>query len=268
VIVERQDANAKAYHSDVTARSLLSGQVDSPDWARGLIKALEACTGMPGGHVWVEDRPAHNSYLFGGLGSPGNRQDPLKKQRPKKGREISFPPASWEIESAESYFDQRPPTRSTRNPFLTGDDAPATDFETQFEPTLGSDRSSPFPAPEMTRPSTVVGLPLPRSSSLGTAKPGRLTRSLSSVTSPFSKTHKRSLTQVPSPLSNPASEGSTPQNFRGSDSFQIPANQPAWMNFGAREPETIQPVALHREGITHAIALHDFKAVEVYLCAI
>ncbi|TFY73863.1 hypothetical protein EWM64_g10147, partial [Hericium alpestre] len=53
-IVERQDANALAYRSDISVRQLLSGSVDPPEWAQYLIRTIERCTGRPGAHVnWV-----------------------------------------------------------------------------------------------------------------------------------------------------------------------------------------------------------------------
>ncbi|TFY61570.1 hypothetical protein EVJ58_g4424 [Rhodofomes roseus] len=55
VIVERQDANAQAYHSNVSAKSLLSGAIPPPEWAMPLVRTLEACTGMPGGRPWIEE---------------------------------------------------------------------------------------------------------------------------------------------------------------------------------------------------------------------
>ena len=54
VIVERQDANAQAYRTDVTAKQLLSGAIPPPEWASSLVKTLESCTGMPGGRRWVQ----------------------------------------------------------------------------------------------------------------------------------------------------------------------------------------------------------------------
>ncbi len=73
VIGERQDANAQAYHSNVSAKMLLSGSVPPPEWALPLTKTLEACTGLPGNHKWVqesESRLSDDGYPFGGMESP------------------------------------------------------------------------------------------------------------------------------------------------------------------------------------------------------
>ncbi|GAA5979827.1 hypothetical protein JCM10908_003059 [Rhodotorula pacifica] len=60
VLVERSDANAKAYGSNVTATQLLSGSVDPPEWAYGLITTISnLATGsvaLPGGG-WGLDSP-------------------------------------------------------------------------------------------------------------------------------------------------------------------------------------------------------------------
>ncbi|KAL5535232.1 hypothetical protein ACEPAF_3326 [Sanghuangporus sanghuang] len=115
VIVERQDANSLAYRSDVTAKQLLSGSIDPPEWAQPLIKTLETCIGMPGGHKWVDDsmdsdglaRPVstNSGYAFGeGVASPGSELPPSLRR--KKGSSSSaFPPAHWGgRKSSGSYF--------------------------------------------------------------------------------------------------------------------------------------------------------------------
>lgn len=130
VIVERQDANAQAYHGDVSVKQLLSGAVPSPEWAQPLIKTLEACTGMPGNRPWIQDfRSQHNGqYAFDGTETPrddfgssrssaasspsyafgGDRPDSLSKIKKSKSRSSSFgfPPASWgKRKPAGSYFE-------------------------------------------------------------------------------------------------------------------------------------------------------------------
>ncbi|KAL5495570.1 hypothetical protein ACEPAI_1033 [Sanghuangporus weigelae] len=115
VIVERQDANSLAYRSDVTAKQLLSGSIDPPEWAQPLIKTLETCIGMPGGHKWVDDSMGsdglarsvsrNSGYAFGeGVASPGSELPPSLRR--KKGSFSSaFPPAHWGgRKSSGSYF--------------------------------------------------------------------------------------------------------------------------------------------------------------------
>ncbi|THH11770.1 hypothetical protein EW145_g431 [Phellinidium pouzarii] len=120
VIVERQDANALAYAFDVTVKQLLSGAIDPPDWAQPLLKALEACVGMPGGQKWIDDsadanvhsfngpRRINSGYAFGaggGVASPGSE---VPSSLRKKASSVSSPfsPAHWgRGKSGGSYFN-------------------------------------------------------------------------------------------------------------------------------------------------------------------
>ena len=43
-LVDRSDANSKAYHRSVTAKQILSGDVDPPNFAVGLIGTIERLT--------------------------------------------------------------------------------------------------------------------------------------------------------------------------------------------------------------------------------
>ncbi|KAL1943866.1 hypothetical protein VTO73DRAFT_3684 [Trametes versicolor] len=130
VIVERQDANAQAYRTDVSVKQLLSGAIPPPDWASPFIKTLEACTGMPGGRRWVQEFHPNRSedpYMFGSVESPGlNENGPssargspalsegspslngkLSKSKRTKSGSISFPPVSWgRKKSTGSYFSE------------------------------------------------------------------------------------------------------------------------------------------------------------------
>ena len=55
VIVERQDANRIAYGGNPTAKQILSGTFDPPEWADVLISELERCTSNQVAANWVED---------------------------------------------------------------------------------------------------------------------------------------------------------------------------------------------------------------------
>lgn len=59
VIAERSDANRIAYGANLTAKQLLTGQFDPPEWANVLIHELDKATGsqvsLPGGRQWIED---------------------------------------------------------------------------------------------------------------------------------------------------------------------------------------------------------------------
>ncbi|EIN13414.1 DUF500-domain-containing protein [Punctularia strigosozonata HHB-11173 SS5] len=154
-IVERQDANALAYRSDVTAKMLLSGAIPPPEWAQPLIKTLEACTGIPGNHRWVQDVTKNDTdYAFGGIGSPKNESPSFLR---KKGRTASgnFPPDTWgQRKNTGSYFaseespdmDFNPPANrggagfgANSSPFSQSNSLPSRladrtpDFETHFD---------------------------------------------------------------------------------------------------------------------------------------
>ncbi len=92
VIVERQDANCLAYQSDVSAKQLLSGAIEPPSWAALLIKTIEARTGIPGGHKWIQDAESSNTsrstYAFAGIPSPSSDSSKLRKR-------ASSSPFSW-----------------------------------------------------------------------------------------------------------------------------------------------------------------------------
>ncbi|KAH9835406.1 DUF500-domain-containing protein [Rhodofomes roseus] len=133
VIVERQDANAQAYHSNVSAKSLLSGAIPPPEWAMPLVRTLEACTGMPGGRPWIEEfRSQHETpYAFEGIQSPRNEHPtpldlgpdalsgasspqtefgvgsrPSAKMSRSRNSSFGFPPASWgKRKTSGAYFE-------------------------------------------------------------------------------------------------------------------------------------------------------------------
>lgn len=55
VLGERKDANKAAYGGEPTAKQILTGSFDPPNWAYTLIDELNRCTGMPGGQTWIDD---------------------------------------------------------------------------------------------------------------------------------------------------------------------------------------------------------------------
>lgn len=68
IIAERQDANRLAYGGNPTAKSILTGSFDPPEWAYVLIDALDRATGLPGGQTWVKDAPGQMGAM--GWSSP------------------------------------------------------------------------------------------------------------------------------------------------------------------------------------------------------
>ena len=136
MIVERQDANAQAYLSNVSAKQILSGVVTPPDWAQPLIRTLESCTSAPGGRKWVSDsRPSSDSqYAFGGIASPNAEvpQSLRKQQRKSSPNAGTFPPDSWGTPaSSGSYFD--PPTEEAVSGSAWDYDHPPPPFEANFD---------------------------------------------------------------------------------------------------------------------------------------
>lgn len=140
--MERQDANAIAYRSDVTARMILSGSVDAPEWAQPLIQTLEDCTGMPGGRKWVQELHGHHTgdYMFSGSGTPGSENGPStlkKKERPgylkgtTSSSQFDFRDRSPDRFSQVDNEYNRPASKYSSTKTKT---APtASYFETQFE---------------------------------------------------------------------------------------------------------------------------------------
>ena len=167
VVVERQDANAQAYRSNVTAKQLLSGAIEPPEWAKVLVRTLEACTGMPGNRQWVNElnRDRDEGYIFDSTESPRgeNGSAARSKKRPGMGSRNN---------SVSSYFDfseNNDPRHERRagmgerfgnsSGSLEGRprastyagrsrDDPTTDFETRFD----SDWNPDDDAPRSTRP--------------------------------------------------------------------------------------------------------------------
>jgi hypothetical protein len=132
VIVERQDANRLAYGGNPSAKQVLSGSFDPPDWAHVLIDEIEKCTGMPGGQRWVsgdEDgegggmgwsspRGERGGYVFGdGIGGAGST--PTKDKDKGSGRQRSG--SLFDKETPRPDSASRPGTSNRRassfNPF-------------------------------------------------------------------------------------------------------------------------------------------------------
>ncbi|VDB92355.1 unnamed protein product [Peniophora sp. CBMAI 1063] len=161
VIVERQDANALAYRSDVTVKQLLSGLVDVPDFAQNLVNTLKACTGMPGMRNWVDDSPAAigrppstspSAYAFSGISSAGPKTPSgsfMSRAKHKK-QSPSFPPLSWGSRKNDgSYFGSEGAAYSSTG--RTADDA-------SLDPYEGTNRST---TPLSTRRSVETKKPSP-----------------------------------------------------------------------------------------------------------
>ena len=275
VIVERQDANAQAYHSDVSVKQLLSGSIDPPDWAQPLIKTLEACVGLPGGQRWVDDSanaspgPRGSDYAFGGgVAGPGSDLPPSLRKK-KNSVSSPFPPPSWgRRKSGGSYF--------------TSDGA---EYENQTDPSPSYETSS-----------RSRSLPENNLVDVDSSTSGFGTRFESDFVPPspsgapghkpaFSVDSRRTPTSNPFSHQRSVSHGAylTSGNNNASDSFSSSRSTSNPYVSGAKDPfayetsgETIDDYDVDRDrsrsllnnkpqfgGIGRAIALYDFNAVQV-----
>ena len=236
VIMERQDANFQAYDSPVTARMLLGGTIEPPDWASPLIKTLEACTGMPGGREWINDLSGGTSgsrYAFGGMASPSSRVNtPSFFQKKKKADPPDFPPPTWQSDTQSDSFSS-PAARQihSRNHTWDGGDYPF--YSTSHSSDLASEQKS-SQSPDRPLVST-------SSSFEDLANP------FIASTNPFSR---KSLmyTSSSTPNSLPAKD----------DPFR------SLMSVVKPREELARPLLPH-EGIGRAVAIYDFNAVEVVI---
>jgi len=240
VIVERQDANFQAYNSPVTARMILGGTVEPPDWALPLIKTMEACTGMPGGREWINDftsGTSGSSYAFGGTASPGSRvQTPSFLQKKKKADASPFPPSSWlsdtQSDSYSSIADRQP---HSRNHTWDGGD---------------------YPFQSASKTSHTSNLPSQSSQSSGRSLVQSTTSSFENPANPFvsgtNPLSRKSSTYTDEGLSN----FTTPSTLIKKDD---PVRSP--LPFIKPREELARPLLPH-EGIARAVAIYDFNAVE------
>lgn len=270
VIVERQDANAQAYDSPVTAKMLLGGMVDPPDWARPLIKTLEMCTGMPNGRAWINDLSTHGrQYSFDGLGSGGvsPSSGSVPSRAPsraasflrKKKKPSDFPPASWGSPSdSGSYFSTQPSREPSTSDLGTNTSA-RSGFGTQFY----SDYDS---APAFAHNARIHedSIPALREDPVVKATERNMHGRSASL---FMNPTRRDYTGV--------STANTDPDFMGFTNARSPVEDPfssrAASSFGPRrhtmviqpKPELTQPL---RGGIGRAIALYQYQGQEVNIC--
>lgn len=264
VIVERQDANTLAYKQDVTAKMLLSGAIPCPEWASSLVKTLESCTGLPGTRKWVDDGTREQAgYAFAIPKSEGST--PSFLSRKKKGGD--FPPEHWgkRIESG-SYFtsggadvDVGPTPWDDHDRALSG-----TGFDTKFEsdpspPSQSYHRSfnnisAPPGVKDRYDPASPFNSLPPFSSahsSLGDKNAHSRSMSVPSVKQSF---NEHSLADYTNPF---ASSSPPDDNFFESDNRTSYRAAP----FLKTKAEFASSLPLG-EGVSRAIALYDFNAVE------
>jgi SH3 domain-containing YSC84-like protein 1 len=262
VIVERQDANAQAYRSNVSAKQILSGSVTPPDWAQLLIRTLEACTSPPGGRGWVaDDRPSQgSSYAFGGISSP-NAEVPqsLRKQPRKSSTTPAFPADSWGArKNSGSYFGP-PGEEAVSGSVWDYDHAPRIDDPSPFETRFENDF---FPT-ERSRTRHAPGQSL--DSSMGTSSHTQLqsahSRSSSNAaraTNPFYSQAERERDGYDIASFGPTLEDEENPFGSGSRAVDVAA---ARYREAERDRVLSRPLT-QEEGVGRAIALFDFRAVE------
>ncbi len=273
--MERQDANAQAYRSDVTAKMLLSGQVPPPDWAQSFIQTLESCTGMPGNRQWVDDndRRPDDGYLFGGTESPRNENGSSRK-RPGMG--------SRKNSSVGSYFDFNEDSSQTNRPLgrarsatapssSPGDehDEPTTDFfSTKFESDFNPNSvEGPRKGPRFSTANPPLGTNgYPFQSGVSDVSSHK--RSVSAYTPSSSLRFEKKT----NPFDEDSGYGGRPSfDFENNsdhdrDVFGAPLSTPLTPASPppklAPKAELSRPLQPH-EGVARAIALYDFNAVQV-----
>ncbi|RSH95160.1 hypothetical protein EHS25_000246 [Saitozyma podzolica] len=138
VIVERQDANRLAYGGNPSAKQVLSGSFDPPDWAHVLIDEIEKCTGMPGGQRWVSGDEDGEGGGMGWNSPRGNRR--ASSFNPFSSSGTNSPKRTGPTSSSESYNAGL--TWDSSGPMTYGSRSRASSNAKPWDPQL-----NPFPEP-------------------------------------------------------------------------------------------------------------------------
>jgi hypothetical protein len=259
VIVERQDANAQAYRSDISAKQILSGGITPPEWAQSLIRTLEARTSPPGGRAWVQDgRPSPDSqYAFGGISSPSAQVPQSSRKQQRKTRNAdSFPPDSWgTVKNTGSYFGP-PEEEVVSGSAWDYDHGSRIDNSPSFEGRFQSD-FVPTVRPHV-RHTPGQSLDLPTSSSGQKSTHARSSSSITNTTNPFYSQAERQSDGYDIPSFGPTLEDEDNPSGPGARSVEAAA---ARYREAERDRILSRPLA-EGEGVARAIALFDFRAVE------
>lgn len=275
VIVERQDANALAYNQNVSAKALLSGTVPCPDWAEPLVKTLESRTSKPGVQNWIDDRAEGQApYAFStasATSTTGSKPQRFSPFLGKKKKDAEFPPRHWGARAdSGSYFADDVDDRSrTRWEDIGGASPRPSGFDDEFESSLSAAQQANH------RSSRSVGAPASTShvpvDSYDPASPFNSLPPFHSVHSTLSDkpvSHSRSMSTPKMGYS--AERDSLPGYTNPFASTPPPEDELEYYhdNLGSSpppfkiKPELSKPLS-PREGVARAIALYEFKAVEV-----
>ncbi|KAH9174669.1 DUF500-domain-containing protein [Lactarius sanguifluus] len=250
VIVERQDANAQAYRSNVSAKQILSGSVTPPEWAQYLIRTLESRTSTPGGRAW-----------FGGISnSKAEIPQASRKQQHKTRNADSFPPGSWGTsKNTGSYFGP-PAEEAVSGSAWDYDHAPRIDDSPPFETRFESDFVPPVRPHVQHTPGQSFDL-----STGSSPRPGqksvhsRSSSSTTSTTNPFySKAERKSDGyDIATPFGPTLEDEDNPfgPGARGVEAAAARHRE-------AERARILSQSLGQGEGVARAIALFDFRAVE------
>ena len=276
VIVERQDANALAYNQDVTAKMLLNGAVPCPDWAEPLVKTLESCTIRAGTRGWIDDQVEGQApYAFGNTNetsTSGSKTQRFSSFLGKKKKDTEFPPRQWGGRTnSGSYFSNDPDDHSPAHwDNIDGPSPRSSGFDDEFEPSLSSVQQTNH------RPSRSVGASTSTShtpvDSFDPASPFNSLppfRSVHSTLSDKAASHSRSMSAPKLGYSaeqkdgltgytNPFSSTPPPEDDLEHYHDTVEPSPPRFKT----KPELSKPIS-PLEGVAHAVALYEFKAVEV-----
>jgi hypothetical protein len=262
VIVERQDANSHAYHTNISSKQILSGGVTPPDWAQPLIRTLESCTSSPGGRAWVAEDPSSRGspYAFSGIASSNAEVPPsLRKQPHKPSTKPSFPPDSWGARrNSGSYFGP-PREEGVSGSAWDYDQAPQID-----DPSSETLSESDFAPTGRSRIQHTPGHSLDFSK--GSSAPTRLqpvhsrsSSSAASASNPFYSQEEREDDgyDIASPFGPTLEDEGNPF---GPGSRIVDAVVTKYRD-AERDRVLSKPLA-QGEGVGRAVALFDFRAVE------
>lgn len=274
VIVERQDANTLAYSQNVTAKMLLSGVIPSPDWAEPLVKTLESCTHRPGVRDWIDDRVEEQApYAFGSTdttiatGSKPQRFSFLGKKK----KDGEFPPRHWGTPTnTGSYFANGPDDHGpTQWGDIDGTPPRRSGFDEEFESGSSSVKQITHRPSHSVEASTSISHPVDSydpESPFNSLPPFR---SVHSTLSDKTVSHSRSMsapklgysTGQRDHLSNYTNPFSTTPPLE--DDLEYYRDTVKHSPRFKTKLELSEPLSPH-EGVARAIALYEFKAIQVW----
>lgn len=255
---------------------LLSGAVPCPDWAEPLVKALESCTSRPGVRSWIDDRVEEQApYTFGStneISMAGSKPQRFSSFLGKKKKDTGFPPTHWGTHSnSGSYFsndlDDHSPSRWED---IDGAAPRSSDLSDEFAAGLRSTQqtnrrsshsvgastsTSHVPVDSYNPQSPFNSLPPFRSvHSTLSDKTGSHLRSMSAPKLGYSTEQRDSLPSYTNPFSSTPPLEEDPEYCHDT----VRSSPPRFKT----KPELNEPLS-PLEGIARAIALYEFKAVEV-----